>query len=68
MSKTAVIQIRISPEDKERADALFDSCGLSTSAAIRLFIHQSLRNGKLTCNLDNLENKKFVRKNVYENK
>ena len=47
MAKTEEIRVRVTPEEKERAKALFDSCGLTTSAAVTMFIRQSLQEGGL---------------------
>ena len=40
MSKTATIQTRISPELKEKAQAIFNKLNLSMSEAISLFLTQ----------------------------
>lgn len=42
MSTDATIQIRLDAETKAAANTLFSRLGLSTSEAIRIFIHQSL--------------------------
>lgn len=39
---TTVLQIRISTELKEQAEALFAELGLKTSDAVRMFLHQSI--------------------------
>ena len=41
------VQIRITPELKEQAEAVFRSIGLKTSEAIRLFLQQSVNSGGL---------------------
>jgi len=41
------MQIRISEKDKQAAEKVFFSMGLSTSAAIKLFIRQTINRGKL---------------------
>ena len=41
------IQIRISEKDKKAAEKVFSSMGLSTSAAIKLFIRQTINRGML---------------------
>ena len=46
MSSVAV-QSRISPELKERAEAVFTSLGLSTADAIRMFLQQTVNIGGL---------------------
>lgn len=40
--KTDRLQVRIDPNEKERAMALFDSLGLTVSDAVTLFIRKSL--------------------------
>jgi len=42
MAKTAMIKVRIEPETKAKATALFGGMGLSLSGAVSLFIQQSL--------------------------
>lgn len=44
---TVTIQSRISPELKQQADSLFAELGLSTSDAIRMFLHQAVNIGGL---------------------
>ncbi len=44
---TVTIQSRISPELKQQADTLFAALGLSTSDAIRMFLHQAVNTGGL---------------------
>jgi len=41
------IQVRISTDDKQKAGELFDRYGLSTSAAVQLFIRRSLEENRL---------------------
>lgn len=41
------MQIRISEKDKQAAEKIFASMGLSTSAAIKLFIRQTINRGML---------------------
>lgn len=43
MAKTEEIRVRVTPEEKEKAKALFERCGLTTSAAVTMFIRQSLQ-------------------------
>ena len=38
----ALVQVRIDPQIKKAADSLFASLGTNTSAAVRLFINESL--------------------------
>ena len=45
--KTATFQMRIDPEVKRRAEALFRNCGLSLTDAINIFIQQSMNVGGL---------------------
>ncbi|MDR1793917.1 MAG: type II toxin-antitoxin system RelB/DinJ family antitoxin [Erysipelotrichaceae bacterium] len=47
MSKTAIINIRIDPQSKEDAEALFARYGMTISQAVSIFIHQSLNVGGL---------------------
>ena len=47
MAKTEMIKVRIEPETKERAAALFGGMGLSLSGAVSLFIQQSLNSDGL---------------------
>ncbi len=41
------VQIRVTPELKQEAEAVFKSIGLKTSEAIRLFLQQSVNSGGL---------------------
>jgi len=41
------IQIRISEKDKQAAEKVFSSMGLSISAAVKLFIRQTINRGML---------------------
>ena len=45
MSKSTRLQVRMTPETKERANELFESLGLTMSDAVTMFIHESLRIG-----------------------
>lgn len=40
--KTESIQVRVTPETKEKAREVFERHGLAISAAVSLFIHQAL--------------------------
>jgi DNA-damage-inducible protein J len=40
--QSALVQVRVEPALKQKADALFRSIGLDTATAIRLFLTQSL--------------------------
>ena len=44
---TAVLQTRIDVDTKEKADKLFDSLGLDTTTAIRLFLKQSINQQRI---------------------
>jgi addiction module RelB/DinJ family antitoxin len=45
--QSATIQVRVEPALKQKADALFQSIGLDTATAIRLFFTQSLLKGNI---------------------
>lgn len=45
--KTGTLQIRINPDYKAQAEALFSDCGMSLTDAINIFIQMSLRVGGL---------------------
>ena len=47
MAKTANLNIRVDPEVKSSAEALFSSFGLTVSDAVNIFLHQSLLEGGL---------------------
>lgn len=53
MPKTANINMRIEPELKEKAEKLFKEFGLSTTEAIKIFLHQSLIVGGLPFEVKN---------------
>ncbi len=40
--KTESIQVRVTPETKEKAREVFERNGLTISAAVTMFIHQAL--------------------------
>jgi DNA-damage-inducible protein J len=42
MLKTAIINVRMTPEVKKQAEELFSSFGISLSDAFNLFVHQSI--------------------------
>ena len=52
MSKSARLQIRISPDSKARSEKLFESMGLSMSTAVNLFIERCLTEGQLPFHID----------------
>ena len=43
MANTALIQVRIDEEVKQKADNLFADLGFDTPTAIRIFLNQSIR-------------------------
>ncbi len=45
MAKTANINLRIEPETKAQAEALFSSFGISVTDAINIFLHTSIMEG-----------------------
>ena len=45
MPKTANINLRIEPEIKAQADAVFSSLGISVTDAINVFLHASIMDG-----------------------
>ncbi len=45
MAKTANINIRIEPEIKAQAEALFSSFGISVSDAVNIFLRKALMDG-----------------------
>jgi DNA-damage-inducible protein J len=45
--KTATLSMRLDPEVKDRAEALFSSLGMSLSEAMTVFLHKSLLEGGL---------------------
>ena len=47
MAKTDSIHMRISPEIKSEADALFGRLGISTTDAISMFLNQAILRGGL---------------------
>lgn len=61
MAKTDRLQVRIEPEVKAQANALFGNLGMTTSDAVMLFIHHSLNKGGLpfsvttSCNDNKIE-------------
>lgn len=52
MTKTERLQIRIDPETKAEATALFGAMGMTVTDAVSLFIHQSLISKGLPFNVD----------------
>lgn len=47
MSKTATINMRVSPETKSKAESLFSSFGMTLTEAINIFLHKSIMVGGL---------------------
>jgi len=45
--QSSLVQIRVEPTLKQKADALFRSIGLDTATAVRLFFTQSLLKGTI---------------------
>ena len=45
MPKTATINLRIDPDIKAQADAVFSSLGISVTDAINVFLHASIMEG-----------------------
>ena len=43
MANSALIQVRIDEETKQKADSLFADLGFDTPTAIRIFLNQSIR-------------------------
>lgn len=43
MGKDAIVHVRIDPEDKAAAEAIYADMGSSLSEAIRLFVKQSIK-------------------------
>ncbi|MBQ9766825.1 MAG: type II toxin-antitoxin system RelB/DinJ family antitoxin [Lachnospiraceae bacterium] len=53
MAKTAILNVRIDPETKSKAETLYSSFGITISDAINMFLHQSLLIGGLPFELKN---------------
>lgn len=47
MAKTANLNIRMDPEIKAEAEALFSTFGMTVSDAVNIFLHQALLEGGL---------------------
>ncbi|MHC6203674.1 type II toxin-antitoxin system RelB/DinJ family antitoxin [Breznakiellaceae bacterium SP9] len=47
MSDTINVTIRLDKDVKERAESMFNGLGMNLSTAVNVFIHQTLRQGKL---------------------
>lgn len=44
---TVTVQVRVSPELKQEAEAVFAAIGISTAEAIRIFMQQAVNSGGL---------------------
>ncbi len=59
------VQIRVTPELKKQAEAVFKAIGLKTSEAIRLFLQQAVNSGGLpfqpTCKQPNAETREAMK-------
>ena len=51
MAKTATVNVRVEPEVKERAEAIYSSFGLSLSEAVNVFLHKTILEGGLPFDL-----------------
>ncbi len=47
MSKTATINMRVSPEVKADAESIFSSLGMTLTEAINVFLHKAIMEGGL---------------------
>jgi len=47
MARTATINVRVSPEIKQKSETLFARFGITVSDAVNMFLHQSLYEGGL---------------------
>ena len=56
MCKTEEIRVRVTPEDKRQVKELFERNGLTTSAAISMFIRQCLIIGGLPFQVEDRTN------------
>ena len=43
MAKDAVMHVRMDPQDKQRAEELFEGMGTTLSEAVRIFVRESIR-------------------------
>ena len=46
-TKTATFRMRMNPQMKEQAEQLFESCGLTLTDAVNIFLRQSINAGGL---------------------
>lgn len=50
--KTMTVAFRTSPDIKAKAEALFNSLGMSLSSAIDMFLHEAVKENRYPCSLD----------------
>ena len=60
--QSSLVQIRVEPTLKQKADALFRSIGLDTASAIHLFFTQSLLRGTIPFEIKSNKNEVKPRK------
>ncbi len=46
-NKTATFRMRIDPDTKAKAEQLFESCGITLTDAVNIFLCQSINSGGL---------------------
>lgn len=51
-NKTMTVAFRTTPKIKNKAEALFNSLGMSLSSAIDMFLHQAVKENRYPCLLD----------------
>ncbi len=51
-NKTMTVAFRTTPEIKNKAEALFNSLGMSLSSAIDMFLHEAVKENRFPCSLD----------------
>lgn len=51
-NKTMTVAFRTTPEIKTKAEALFNSLGMSLSSAIDMFLHEAVKENRFPCSLD----------------
>ncbi len=51
--QTTTISLRVDKDIKDKADSLFNELGLSLSAAINIFLRQSVRRQKIPFEIEN---------------
>ena len=61
MAETTNVSIRMDPELKKQADALFNALGMNLSTAFNIFVRQALREGRIPFNISlNQPNKETI--------